>query len=141
VRVLEQTNVGGYVFPKRFNCALFRPRRSGAVTSNDVDLAVTVTVTADAIRLHSIPSILPPKTDGITMVGESRLFGGSRTNQIVYSSTAARLPERPEIKAIKSGHPELAHLLANIPGRWFESSSFFLTDGFGVALFWLLPLR
>jgi RNA polymerase sigma factor (sigma-70 family) len=123
MRVLEQTNVGTHVFPKTFTCELFRPWRDSAVTSNDLNLAVTITVTADAIRLHSIPRILPPKTDGITYVGECRLTGGSRTNQITYNSTADRLPERPEINAIKAGHPELARLVATVSGRWSESPS------------------
>lgn len=122
MRVLEQTNVAGEIFPQRFTCELFRPKRGGAVTSNDLDLAVTITVQADVIRLHSIPKILPPKTDGITVVGECRLPGGSKQNQIVYNSTAARLPERPEIKAIQAEHPELARMVT-VSSRSFESPS------------------
>ena len=121
MRVLEQTNIGGNVFPLRFTCEMFRPKRSGAVTSNDLDLAVTITIQTDAIRLDSIPQILTPKTEGTTAVGESRLTDGTRNDQIVYFSTASRLPEKPETKVIEADHPEIARRLTASTSHRLES--------------------
>jgi hypothetical protein len=105
VRVLEETNVGNKTFPLIFTCELFEPK-SGAVTSNDLDAAAICTIRVHSIKLNSVPNVLPPRTEGTTLVGEARFPNNTRDKQIVYFSTLDRLPEKPEAAAIKEYEQE-----------------------------------
>jgi RNA polymerase sigma factor (sigma-70 family) len=101
VRVLEETNVRGKTFPAVFTCEQLKPKLSGAVTSNDLEQLAIFTIHVHAIRLDSVPEVLPPKTEGTTMIGETRFPNNTENKQTVYLSTADRLPEKPEVEAIK----------------------------------------
>jgi RNA polymerase sigma factor (sigma-70 family) len=102
LRVLAETNVGNMAFPLVFTCEQLWPKRNGAVTSNDVEQAAIFTINVHAIRLDSVPDVLPPKTEGTTAVGETRFPNNTADKQTVYFSTLDRLPEKLEEEAIKA---------------------------------------
>jgi hypothetical protein len=101
VRVLSETNVGSNTFPLVFTCEL-RAKLNGAAASNELSQVAYSTVNVRAIRLNSVPQVRTPKTKGKTAAGEARLSSDTGDeSQVVYFSTADRLPEQPEAEAIK----------------------------------------
>ncbi len=124
VRVLEETNVGKMIFPLVFTCEQLWPKRTGAVTSDDVEQAALFTINVRAIRLDSVPDVLTPKTDGVTAVGETRFPNNLGNKQTVYMSTADRLPEKPEAKAIKEYKKQAASHSTTRNRRWLKPEQF-----------------
>jgi hypothetical protein len=101
VSILEETNIGGESFPLVYTCEQFWPKQTGAVTSNDLEVADSLTIRVHSIQLDSVPDVLPPKTEGVTAVGEARFPNNTGNKQIVYFPTLDRLPEKPEAAIIQ----------------------------------------
>jgi hypothetical protein len=101
MKVLEETNVGGKTFPLVYSLDQLWPKFTGAVTSNDLEVADTLTIRVHSIKLDSVPDVLPPKTEGTTYIGETRFPNNAGNKQTTYFSKLDRLPEKPEAEAIK----------------------------------------
>jgi RNA polymerase sigma factor (sigma-70 family) len=121
VRVLHDTNINGRIFPTEYTYEQFRPNFDNATSTNTVEHQLWVTVKVQKIRLHSVPDVLPPKTDGATAVNDFRLTISLKLNQnskqpfeitygAEYLSTAGRLPEKPEAAAIQAYKKQLRML-------------------------------
>ena len=122
VRVLQETNINGRTFPMVYTYEGFSPKVNGTTSSNEFEHRVLVTVNARTIRLHSVPDVLTPKTKGETMVNDqrfpneirnkreipSRFPPGRFEQQALYLSTADRLPEKPDVEAIKKFKQQIA---------------------------------
>ncbi|HTX22225.1 MAG TPA: sigma-70 family RNA polymerase sigma factor [Candidatus Aquilonibacter sp.] len=125
VRVLQETNVNGYVFPLVYTYEQFKPKLNGAFSSNDVEHELLVTVNVHTIQLDSVPDVLPPKTEGTTAIGETRFPNNTNYKQTVYFSKADRLPEKPEAEPVKEynqGNQEAA-------SRWAATNRYQIRSG------------
>jgi RNA polymerase sigma factor (sigma-70 family) len=115
VRVLQSTNINGRIFPTEYTYEQFQPKNYD-FTSTNVQHQLWVTVKVKKIILHDVPDVLPPKTVGITQVNDYRLpitlhlKTFHTTYGTIYSTTARRLPEKPDTAAIDAYKTQLKQL-------------------------------
>ncbi len=118
VRVLQETNFNGRVFPTKYTYEQFSPNLDNPTNLKHQCL---VTVTVQKVSLHSVPDVRPPKTDGETFVNDYRLSvtlhprTGNKTPfhftyGAMYTTTAKRLPEKPDAAGIKAYKEQLRRL-------------------------------
>jgi RNA polymerase sigma factor (sigma-70 family) len=109
VRVMEATNINGRTFPMEYTYEQFRQNMENPALSTNVQLRVSVKV--NKIILHDVPDVLPPMTDGETIVNDYRGSAFSfPAGGNLYIYTSGRLPEKPDRKAINQFREQVRKL-------------------------------
>jgi hypothetical protein len=119
LRVLQEKTTNGKTFPMVYTFETFRPKFPGEVTTNNVIKQLEATVRVRTVRLHTVPEVLPPKIPGETIVWDKRYTTdreGERVNfpmrrghlvpDGLFYMSRGRLPEEPDVKAIKKFEDE-----------------------------------
>jgi RNA polymerase sigma factor (sigma-70 family) len=96
LRVLQETNITGEIFPLVYTYEGFNPN----LKSNVVEPSVLATVHVRTIQLHSVPTVRTPKMKGETFVTDYRISDALR-NPGMYTTTEEHLPEKPDLEAIQ----------------------------------------
>jgi len=119
LRVLQEKMINGKTFPMVYTYQQFRPKFPGDTTTNDLIMLASTTVRVRTIRLHAVPDVLPPEVQGETSVMDHRYTVDAQGERVkfprrpghivpdgMYFTSRGRLPEQPDVKALKKYEDE-----------------------------------
>jgi hypothetical protein len=114
LRVLREQTINGKTFPLEYTCEQFRPQFPGDPAANDEVPQASATVRVRTISLHAVPEVRPPEVRGKTGVMDGRYTTDRQGEPVtfprrpghivpdgMYFLSRGRLPEEPDVKALK----------------------------------------